>query len=246
MPDVLRQVGQYWDADAATYDHSASHHPRTDAELDAWRGALARLLPAAPSRVLDVGAGTGFVSLLAAGLGHHVTAIDLSGGMLGQLQSKAADAGLTIEVVQTPAHEPPPGPFDAVVERHVTWTLPDPVGAMAAWRSVAPNGRLILLEGCWGAAAAPLERQRARLRAVAGRLRRIPPNHHAQYDPELRDALPFGGGTPPAALRAAVLAAGWQGAEVQWLTDVDRATARGRPWPDRLLSVTPRFAITAR
>jgi SAM-dependent methyltransferase len=245
MPDVLDEVRTYWDQDAATYDRSVSHRPRSDAELDAWRGALGSLLPPAPSRVLDVGAGTGFLSLLVAGLGHEVTALDLSPGMLAELQRKAGDAGLSVQAVLGPAHEPPAGPFDAVIERHVTWTLPDPVNALAAWRRVAPGGRLVLVEGCWGAAASGREQLRARARQLLDRARRTPPNHHASYAAELRDVLPLGRGTPPEALRAIVLAAGWTSPEVHWLSDVDRASASQRPRPDRWLGVTPRFAITA-
>jgi hypothetical protein len=94
-------------------------------------------------------------------------------------------------------------------------------------------------------AASPAEQRRARARRLIGRARRTPPDHHAEYGTALRDALPFGGGTPPAALRAVVVAAGWPAAEVRWLADVDRATAAQRPRPDRWLGVTPRFAITA-
>jgi len=51
---------------------------------------MRRLLPEPPASVLDVGAGTGFLSLLLAGQGYDVTAVDLSPGMLGQLRGKAA------------------------------------------------------------------------------------------------------------------------------------------------------------
>src|SRR5215203_1968498 len=113
------EIRAFWDVDAATYDLSPSHRPRSSAEQAAWAATLARLLPPAPARVLDVGAGTGFLSLLAAGLGHHVTAHDLSAGMLAKLADKAKAAGLTVEISEGAAEAPPEGPFDAVIERHV-------------------------------------------------------------------------------------------------------------------------------
>ena len=97
--------------------------------------------------MLDAGAGTGALSLLAAELGYAVTALDLSEGMLSSPREGGGErSGLTFVV--GPAAEPPPGPFDAIMERHVVWTMPDPVSVLRAWRDVmAPGGRLVLFEG---------------------------------------------------------------------------------------------------
>ena len=133
----------------ATTD-SPGHHPRRPHERAAWSGTLRRLLPDPPARVLDAGAGTGFLSLLLAAQGYQVTAMDLSPGMLEMLRAKAARQGLEVEIVVADAVSPPGGPFDAVVERHLLWTLPDPGAALAAWRQAVPTGRLVLIEGTWG------------------------------------------------------------------------------------------------
>ena len=53
----------------------------------------------AAGRVLDVGAGTGALSLLAAEIGHRVTALDLSEGMLAVAERKAVERGLELEFV---------------------------------------------------------------------------------------------------------------------------------------------------
>src|SRR5204863_8963963 len=98
--------------------------------------------------ILDAGAGTGAISLLLAGLGYRVTALDLSPDMLALAEAKAGRLGLDIETVVAPATEPPPGPFDAVVERHLLWTAPDPAAARRAWRGAAP--RLVSYEGIFG------------------------------------------------------------------------------------------------
>ena len=78
------------------------------------------------AKVLDAGAGTGALSLLAAELGYVVTALDLSEGMLSKARAKAEAAGFELTFVVGPAAEPPPGPFDAIMERHVVWTMPTP------------------------------------------------------------------------------------------------------------------------
>src|SRR5258708_37393247 len=91
------QIQEFWDEDAVTYDRSSSHHPTSPIERAAWLAALDHLLPAAPASVLDVGAGTGFLSLQAASLGHRVTALDLAPAMLDRLKAKAVAAGLGVE-----------------------------------------------------------------------------------------------------------------------------------------------------
>src|SRR6266542_1517303 len=95
--DLADSVRRFWDADAATYDRSPDHGAATPTERAAWSAALARLLPPAPARVLDAGAGTGFLSLGAARLGYQVTAVDLSPGMLARLRESAEREGLSIE-----------------------------------------------------------------------------------------------------------------------------------------------------
>ncbi|CAN5351573.1 class I SAM-dependent methyltransferase [soil metagenome] len=242
MTDLLGRVRDYWDADAATYDRS--HGIATAAERAAWNAVLKRLLPSEPARVLDVGAGTGFLSLLLAELGHEVTALDLSAGMLARLQTTAAQRGLDIAVVNGPAHEPPGDSFDVVTERHLLWVLPDPRATLATWRRAAPDGRLVVLEGLWGGAdAAQAHRQRAR--EALRRFRGVPPAHHADHDPTLRDCLPFGHGTRPEAVVEAVEEAGWRHPELERLRDVEWARLLQLPFAERLLGVIPQYAVVA-
>jgi SAM-dependent methyltransferase len=238
------RVRAYWDADAATYDDSPDHGAASPAERAAWNAALVRLLPAPPSHVLDVGAGTGFLSLACARLGHRVTALDLSSGMLDRLRAAAERDDLAVEAVEAAAESPPPGPFDAVVERHLLWTLPDPGAALAAWRAAAPAGRLVLFEGLWGRAD-PVEHLLEQTREGVRRLRREPDHHHDRYDPAVVEALPLAGGTHPDRLVELVEATGWGPARLERLRDIEWARLLRQPPAARLLGVTPRFAVVA-
>ncbi|MEX0743464.1 MAG: methyltransferase domain-containing protein, partial [Actinomycetota bacterium] len=129
MADVGDRIRQFWDEDALTYDATKSHAVSDPLERAAWRQALVEALPEPGAKVLDVGAGTGALSLLAAELGFEVTALDLSPEMLARAERKAADraVGDRMHFVVGSATEPPAGRFDAVMERHVLWTIPDPV-----------------------------------------------------------------------------------------------------------------------
>ena len=89
--------------------------------------------------MLDIGAGTGFLSLLLAREGYRVTALDLAPGMLARLGDKARSRGLEIALVEANAADPPRESFDAIVERHVVWTLPEPELALQAWHQAAPR-----------------------------------------------------------------------------------------------------------
>jgi SAM-dependent methyltransferase len=244
-PERVDQVRRFWDADAATYDHDPGHHPVSPLERAAWRGTLERLLPAAPARVLDVGAGTGFLSLVAAELGHHVTAVDLSSGMLGRLRAKAEQAGLEVEVVEAEAASVPAGPFDAVISRHLLWTLLEPVTALRAWREAAPQGRLVVIDSLWGDARNGVERFRHLAVRGLARARGSAPAHHASYSPDLTAALPLGRGASPEHLLQLVSASGWSSPRIHQLTDVGWATRRRLPWPERALGSAPPFAVVA-
>src|SRR6266516_7785124 len=119
MTDPHEELRTFWDRDAESYDRSPSHSATDPVEAPVWRAALLRHLPPPPATILDGGAGTGAMSLLAAELGYRVTALDPSPGMLAALRKKADVLGLDVETVIGQADEPPPGPFDAVMERHL-------------------------------------------------------------------------------------------------------------------------------
>lgn len=244
--DVTREIRSFWDVDAATYDNSPSHYPRRPQERAAWAATLRRLLPAPPATVLDVGAGTGFLSLLLAAQGYEVTALDISPAMLARLRSKAAGDGLRVETVEADALHPPKGEFAAVVERHLLWTLPDPAAALVAWHAAAPGGRLVLIEGSWGAHDASVPEQlRIRARVLANKIRRPAPDHHAHYSERMNAALPFHGGLTPADAVTLVEASPWGQTRIERLRDVEWAMTEGRGLLDSLLGTHPRWAVLA-
>jgi SAM-dependent methyltransferase len=240
-PDELHgRLREWWDADAATYDLTPSAGDPVEAA--AWRRALTVHLPPPPARILDVGAGTGTMSLLAAELGHEVTALDLSPLMLARAREKADARGLRLETVVGPAVEPPPGPFDAVMERHVLWTLPDPVGALRAWSRVAP--RVVIYEGIWRPQDL-LARAKAKAAAVLRLLLDVPHDHHAEYDPQMLAALPFPSGITPALILDALARAGYGRARLERLRDVEWARLLSEPPLLAPLESVPRFAVLA-
>jgi 2-polyprenyl-3-methyl-5-hydroxy-6-metoxy-1,4-benzoquinol methylase len=246
LSDINDTVRSLWDIKSGTYDNSTGHHPRSAIELAAWSAAARRLLPAPPARVLDVGAGTGFLTLMLARQGYEVTALDLSTQMLSLLASKAAKAGFAIRTIEGDAAAPPKEGFDAVVERHVLWTLPEPRIALDGWRDAAPAGRLVVFASEWGSANGTMTRARSKARELLRRARQECPDDHSKYDSRLRSQLPLAHGTTPQVLVTLVEASRWGPARIERLRDVDWAARRMLPSVvDRVIGVPPHFAVVA-
>ena len=141
-----------WDASAATFDDEADHGLRDPAVRAAWSDLLVPLMPGPPATVLDLGCGTGSLSLLLAAAGHSVRGLDRSPQMIAAARAELADAGLHAELTQGDAADPPyePASADVVLCRHVLWALDDRDAVVARGvRLLRPGGRLVLVEGDW-------------------------------------------------------------------------------------------------
>ncbi|NEC82817.1 class I SAM-dependent methyltransferase, partial [Streptomyces sp. SID7958] len=132
--DVTDPTGTDWDELAPTFDDEPDHGLRDPAVRAAWAARLRAWLPARPGDVLDLGCGTGSLSLLAAEQGHRVTGVDRSPAMVGLAREKLA--GRDAVFLQGDAAAPPVGEqrFDVVLVRHVLWTLPEPGRVLRHWR----------------------------------------------------------------------------------------------------------------
>ncbi|RKN55074.1 class I SAM-dependent methyltransferase [Streptomyces klenkii] len=147
-----RAIAAYWDHAAEDFDREADHGLHAPATRAAWARRLAGWMPPAPADVLDAGCGTGSLTQLLAEAGHRVTGVDLAPRMTGQARRKLAAAGLSARLLTGDAADPPTGQdrFDALLCRHLLWTLPDPHAALRTWAGLLrPGGRLILVEGRW-------------------------------------------------------------------------------------------------
>lgn len=139
-----------WDRSSKTYDSRPGHGIQSEREKEAWKSLLNRSLGDEPLDVLDVGCGTGVLSLLLSEMGHNVTGIDLSEGMLGRAKKKAYDQNLRAEFRLDDAENLSfeNASFDAVINRHLLWTLLNPERAVAEWKRVLkPGGKLIIIDG---------------------------------------------------------------------------------------------------
>ena len=154
MPrDLQDKITGFWSAVADGYEaHPGNVPARGSQEHQAWVRAIADLLPPAPGDVLDAGTGTGFVAMIAAALGHRVTAIDLAEPMLAAARAEATSQGVAVTFAVGDAVTPAfaVASFDAIISRHLIWTLRDTDVALDAWRQMLrPGGRVVAIDGFW-------------------------------------------------------------------------------------------------
>jgi SAM-dependent methyltransferase len=113
-----------------------------EADLPLWE----ELAAAAPGPVLDVGAGTGRVALHLARAGFAVTALDIDGELLAELERRAAGAGLRVDTIVADAAAFDLTGFGLVaVPMQTIQLLPERAGFLAsARRAVVPGGLVAL------------------------------------------------------------------------------------------------------
>ena len=148
----LQDSRRFWDSVASSFDDEPDHGLLDPVVLKTWTEFLKSCLPASRSSFLDLGCGTGSLSVLLAGLGHSVTGIDLSPAMISTARAKATSQGVKIAFHVMDAAFPrfPRGQFDVLLCRHLLWVLPEPEQVLQRWvEFLKPGGRLLLIEGHW-------------------------------------------------------------------------------------------------
>jgi SAM-dependent methyltransferase len=138
---------------------------------ETYRHLLRRLLAAGrhPSAILDVGAGSGWLSYRLAIFGHHVVAVDAIADEIDGLGAvRHYDAPIVAIQADFDALPLAPGQFDLVVFNGSLHYAPDPNATLArARRMLAPAGTLVVMDSPMFAA----DRDGAAM--VAGTVRRF-------------------------------------------------------------------------
>ncbi|MDX8049751.1 class I SAM-dependent methyltransferase [Lentzea sp. BCCO 10_0798] len=114
---------EFWDRHAATFDDEPDHGLRDPRVRDAWARLLLPLVPEASS-VVDLGCGTGSLSVLLAEAGHDVHGLDLSEEMVKAARAKAAAAGVVVEFGTGDAAHPPHPKVVAPLTSEDLWGRP--------------------------------------------------------------------------------------------------------------------------
>lgn len=144
-------IANYWNIRSSTYKNGVSGFD--EEERAVWKKIFESSLSSGEHlKVLDVGTGAGFLALLFAEMGHEVTGVDLSTGMLEKAKHNAESMGLEVDFFYGDAENLPfeDNSFDLVVNKFLLWTLPQPSYAVWEWKRVLkPGGRVFAIDGDW-------------------------------------------------------------------------------------------------
>lgn len=248
--DLKEEIRSYWTERSRTYDLSAGHRIAPGAEAEAWANEIARHLGPEPTRILELGCGTGEITGVLHGLGHEVTALDFSEAMLDRARAKhAGKPRLSFVLADAANTMVPDGTYDAVVCRHLVWTLTDPEAAFAEWRRILkPNGLLLIFDGDW---ARPTTVGRVAMAAIRtlDRILGDDGSHHCGMTDRheaIMGQLPFGDGLTVPRLQDMLVGVGFNSVRGNTQSRIAVSQRHGAPLRDRLRTlVYRRFVVSA-
>lgn len=149
--DLRDEIKAYWSARAETFDSQPGHEIFSEAERAAWHALLRRHIGDGDGReALDLACGTAVVSHLLDDLGFRVTGMDWAEPMLERARAKARARGRAIRFLMGDAENTMEldHSYDVITNRHLVWTLVDPLSAFREWhRLLRPGGRLLIVDG---------------------------------------------------------------------------------------------------
>ena len=152
--DRKEKIAAYWTkrSDSFLEQRRAELH---SALADRWLEEIRKYLPEKnPLRILDVGCGTGFFTILLAKQGHQVTGTDLTPDMVANARILAKEelVNCDFEIMDAEHLSFADNSFDVVISRNLTWTLPEAAQAYKEWtRVLKPGGVLLNFDANYGA-----------------------------------------------------------------------------------------------
>lgn len=112
-----------------------------------WMEEISALIPKGRKlKILDVGCGTGFFTILLSKEGHDAIGTDLTPEMVENARQLAKEEGESchFQVMDAENLDFPDESFDLVISRNLTWTLPHAEQAYLEWQRVLKAGGVLL------------------------------------------------------------------------------------------------------
>ncbi|NPE29262.1 class I SAM-dependent methyltransferase [Methanococcoides sp. SA1] len=233
---VKDQIASKWDVTSQNYDSHHGHGIKSATETNAWKKLFTEHFPKGKLEILDVGCGTGELSILLAQMGHHVTGIDLSESMMEKGRVKARSKCLDVKFMKGDAEAPAfdEGSFDVVFNRHLLWTLPNPQNALNSWQKVLKDGGYaVIIDGVWDDRSLDTRARRFVSNLATMVLERKNPWEH-YYSDDLKAHLPNVGGTPSERTHGYLDSAGFKNVERVDLRNIRDIQKKHMPLRERI------------
>ena len=144
--DRKEQIIHYWEKRSESFlEQRRSELANPIAKR--WMKEIEKQIPAGRRlKILDVGCGAGFFSILLAKEGHEVFGIDLTPEMIENAiqlaEEENADCCFQVMDAENPMFADET--FDVVISRNLTWTLPNAEHAYGEWMRVLKTGGVLL------------------------------------------------------------------------------------------------------
>lgn len=223
--EVIESVNNYWNSPECVQGYGAGHYHGLDQAQDEqiWTTLLTDAFGTEPAKALEIGSGTGYLSILLAKAGFDVVGIDQSENMLEAAKANATAAGVKVRFQNGIASEfeSELNTFDAAVARWVFWTLPNPLEvAQHIYSALKPGGKFMVFDGLWFKSF-----DDHNIETDTERSRRW----DASYTDEVRSSLPlmFDGG--PQQVEAILKEAGFVSTESAWMEELSELYETVRP-----------------
>ena len=248
---LKEEIRAYWSKRAETFDLSVGHRIGDGREAEAWRALFHDALrETGQGSILDLACGTGEISRILLSLGGRVTGIDFAEPMLERARLKNRDARGRYRAYACDAERlmEPDGAFDALVTRHLVWTLVDAPAAFSEWhRVLKPGGRLLIVDGDF-VNLAPLGQLRVTLSRLVTRWSAAAPHGRDRETHErILSRVFYARGLSLEGLTADLLSAGFAEPRCLPLDSILTAQMAKAPLADRLrIPAHRRFALCVR
>ncbi|CAH1659664.1 UbiE/COQ5 methyltransferase family protein [Hyphomicrobiales bacterium] len=232
---IKDEIRAYWSKRSETFDLSVAHKIRSSGELEAWRSLVQAHAPdIAGGRVLELASGTGEFTRVLLALGCRVDGIDLSEDMVARAQAKHRGQPARFLLGDAENTMMPDDSYDAVVSRHLVWTLVDPDAAFRDWlRCLKPGGTLIIADGDW-VTRSWRSKVLGSFGALWDRLSPKPKLFDADAHASIAAQLFFSEGLRAGRLKEMLAAAGFTAIRAGGLGAVPRSQLRDATWRERL------------
>lgn len=140
------QITSYWTKRSESFQEQRREELHSTIS-ERW---LHEILPRLPKkehlRILDVGCGTGYFTILLQKQGHEVTGIDLTPDMIlyGKKLAIEENATCQFQVMDAENLDFADESFDVIISRNLTWTLPNAGHAYGEWYRVLKKGGVLI------------------------------------------------------------------------------------------------------
>lgn len=154
MNELTGEIQDYWTNRSESYS-KVNKDELACAQKSRWLKAIEKRINNKSSntcKVLDIGTGPGFFSIILAEAGYAVTAVDFTQAMLNEAKSNAgifADK-ICFKTMDAQNLDFDDNTFDVIVTRNLTWNLQKPEQAYKEWmRVLKKDGILLNFDANW-------------------------------------------------------------------------------------------------